>query len=169
MYNFFFEHSAKQSGEVEEAACSCKSGESATSCCRATAPSSLTSHHAIPSPVPPTSTAPTLAKRENRFYCPPNYSTRQLPPNFEDPGCLGNISWCCCGNSPSLTSGFPCHRPRRWGLSATICASRWQEMALPPALSIKLQNSVNRFYFHLFKPPLLLTFGGEKNEDNPFR
>lgn len=37
-------------------------------------------------------------------------------------------------------------------------------MALPLALSIKLQNSANSFYFHLFKPPLLLTLEGEKKK-----
>jgi len=35
-------------------------------------------------------------------------------------------------------------------------------MGLSVALSIKLQSSANSFCFHLFKPPLLLTFGGEK-------
>lgn len=77
----------------------------------------------------------------------PNYSACRLPPDFEEPGCLGNITGCCCGNSASLTTGFPCCWAWRWVLSTSVHASRWQEMALPLALSIKLQSNVNSFAF----------------------
>lgn len=53
----------------------------------------------------------------------PNYSAHQLSPDFEDPGCLGNITGCCCGNSASLTTGFPCCQARRWELSTFVLPS----------------------------------------------
>lgn len=53
----------------------------------------------------------------------PDYSAHQLAPDFEDPGCLGNITGCCCGNSASLTSGLPCHQRRRWELPTFVLPS----------------------------------------------
>lgn len=50
----------------------------------------------------------------------------------------------------------------RWGLSTSVPGSRWCEMVLSLAVSIKLQSSANSFCFQLFKPLLLMTFGGEK-------
>lgn len=36
-----------------------------------------------------------------------NHSACQLPPDFEELGCLGNVNGCCCGNPVWLTTGFP--------------------------------------------------------------
>lgn len=56
----------------------------------------------------------------------PNYSAHQLPPDFEDPGCLGNITGCCCGNSASLTTGLPGRQARRWELSTFVLPGGWR-------------------------------------------
>lgn len=161
MYNAtFLEQSAGQSGEVEEAECRCEPGEAAASCDQPAAPSPLTSHLGQPP-------AQLLLWWSGKIdFTVPKLLCSPIATRFWGSWLPGQHNWVLLWKLGFTDHWVPLLPGEKMG-TLYICAAKWQEIALIAlVLSIKLQNSVNRFYFHLFYPPLLLTFGEKKPEDN---
>lgn len=159
MYNVtFFEHSAGQSGEVEEAECRCEPGEAAASCSQAAAPSSLASHLRQPPAQLRLWWSGKIDLAAPKLLCSP------IATRFWGSWLPGKHDWVLLWKP-----GFTDHRvpppPDEEMGTLHVCATRRQEIAWRAlVLSIKLQNGVNRFYFHLFNPSLLLIWRGKKTK-----